>query len=444
MRSKIADSLPKISWGFFFATLIFIPFRFKLFQIERPVGIIWEDYTDLIFYLTDLTVLLTLATWFVTLIISRKKVKKGPAFLTLPLVGLTLVAFLTSFTSIDPMLSIYHSIRLAILLGFYLYVINHVSSLGQIIPALVFMTVVQSLVAVTQVLTQHSLGLKFLGEFDLDPAWRGVSVVWSDTIRSLRAYGLSDHPNILGGCLVFALTFLTFWHLDKKPVSSGLSIVIGLGLLALFFTFSRSAWLGLLVGAIFIAYHRYIKQKRFPRTEAIFLASLVLLLVPFLWANRELLGIRLGEQISIQQIQPELGSMGERRVLTSAANTVFAEHAIFGIGLGGSPQAFFREFPVFPIDYAPPHNVLISAALETGLIGALFYLLLLISPWLAAYTFRKRKVSNEFIATSAVLLAFTVIGFFDVYPWLVQAGRLLQYLTWGLWAHFFEVNTFKS
>lgn len=444
MRSKIADSLPKISWGFFFATLVLIPFRYKLFQIQRPVGIIWEDYTDLIFYLTDLTVLLTLAPWFVSLLITRKKLKRGPAFLTLPLIGLTLVAFVTSFTSIDPVLSVYHSIRLAILLGFYLYVINHVSSLGQIIPALVVMAVIQSVVAVTQVLTQHSLGLRFLGEFELDPAWRGVSVVWSDTIRSLRAYGLSDHPNILGGCLVFSLIFLTFWNLEKKSMSSGLSVAIALALLALFFTFSRSAWLGLMVSGVFIAYHRYLKQKRLPRTEVIFLSSLLLLLIPFLWANSELLGIRLGERISIEQIQPELGSMGERRVLTSAANTVFAEHAILGIGLGGSPQAFFREFPVFPIDYAPPHNALISVALETGLIGALFYLLLLVSPWLAGYFSRKKLFSSEFLATSAVLLAFTVIGFFDVYPWLVQAGRLMQYLIWGLWANSFGANLVKS
>ncbi len=443
MRSKIADSLPKISWGFFFATLVLIPFRYKLFQIERPVGLIWEDYTDIIFYLTDLTLLLTLVTWILELFLTKKKIKKGPAFLTLPLVGLTIVTFVTAFTSIDPVLSFYHSIRLAILLGFYLYVINHVSSLRQLIPALIVMTAVQSLVAVTQVLTQHSLGLKFLGEFDLDPAWRGVSVVWSDTIRSLRAYGLSDHPNILGGCLVFGLLLLTFWNLEKQPMSSGLTIVIALGLIALFFTFSRSAWLGLLAGAFFIAYHRYIKHKRYPQTEMIFLSSLALLLIPFLWANSELLGLRLGERISIQQIQPELGSMGERRVLTSAANTVFAEHALLGIGLGGSPQAFFREFPVFPVDYAPPHNVLISAALETGLIGALFYSLLLVSPWLAAYFSRKRIFSNEFIATSAVLLAFTVIGFFDVYPWLVQAGRLIQYLTWGLWANFFQTYLLK-
>ena len=46
----------------------------------------------------------------------------------------------------------------------------------------------------------------WLGELVLDPRQNGVSVVaTSGTERLLRAYGLTDHPNILGGLLVFGL-----------------------------------------------------------------------------------------------------------------------------------------------------------------------------------------------------------------------------------------------
>jgi len=55
------------------------------------------------------------------------------------------------------------------------------------------------------VIHQGDLGLQLLGEYRLDPAWEGVSIVWMEGLRTLRAYGLSDHPNILGGSLAFAL-----------------------------------------------------------------------------------------------------------------------------------------------------------------------------------------------------------------------------------------------
>jgi O-antigen ligase len=167
------------------------------------------------------------------------------------------------------------------------------------------------------------------------------------------------------------------------------------------------------------------------------LIALIFLLLPFIWANQELVGIRLNERISFEEIEPELGSMGERRVLTSAANDLFSENAILGVGIGASPRAFLVAFPDFPVNYAPPHNVILVAALETGLLGGLLYLILLLAPWVSMYVNRKFVFSIELLASSAVLLAVGTVGFFDCYPWCSWSGQLWQHFAWGLWGSFY-------
>jgi O-antigen ligase len=436
MRSKIADSLPKISWGFFFATLVLIPFRFRFLLLSRPIGAVWRDYTDFILFASDITLVLTLLTWLFHLYLQPRKILRGPALLTLPLIGLTLAALATSVTSIDPALSFYHSVRLVMLFGFYLYIVNNVKSIGQIVPPILIQLAIQAPIAITQILKQKSIGLQFLGEYELDPAWRGVSVIWTETARSLRAYGLSDHPNILGGCLALAFLLVAVWLLYRENKWPVLAIgILGAGGIALLLTFSRSAWLGVIGGAVFVAL--YVLRRKTPdlrRRSVIIAAALLLIISPFIWVNLELLGVRLGANSSFEELPAERGSIGGRRVLISAANEVFAKNAILGVGIGTTPQAFEREFPTMPIDYQPAHMVLLTAAVETGLLGAMFYLVLLTAPWLAIFLTRSVNMTPDLIATSALLLALTIIGLFDYYPWMLTSGRLWQYLAWGLWA----------
>ena len=57
----------------------------------------------------------------------------------------------------------------------------------------------------------------------LDPTQSGVSIVAaSGGSRLLRAYGLTDHPNILGGCLAFGLLLLLALDLQGVLVSCDL------------------------------------------------------------------------------------------------------------------------------------------------------------------------------------------------------------------------------
>jgi hypothetical protein len=95
--------------------------------------------------------------------------------------------------------------------------------------------------------------------------------------------------------------------------------------------------------------------------------------------------------------------------------------------------------PKFDFYYQPPHLALLNAAAETGIFGAMFFFMALTIPWLAVWLRRRRlNFSLHFVGACAVLLAVSVVGLFDYYPWLLAPGRFWQWMAWGLWAAFYE------
>ena len=140
-------------------------------------------------------------------------------------------------------------------------------STNEIILPLAGMVTVQALVGIMQVLQQHSIGWQSLGELELDPAWSGVSIVWANGVRSLRAYGLSDHPNILGGCFAFGLILLATWFIQTDSTRRTLiGAVFALGTIGLFLTFSRAAWLATTLGVAWIVMFLY-RTRTDPRSS---------------------------------------------------------------------------------------------------------------------------------------------------------------------------------
>jgi len=432
--TAILRSLALLSFGL---TIVLAPFRSRLILQARPHPPVYGDYTDFILFASDITLLVTLGLWLASLVLKPRRLSYGPFFLSLPIAGFTLIGLFSSIFSIDIPLSLYHSIRLLFLLGLYLYVINEISNIEKLILPISLMVIIQAVIGIEQVLQQSSVGLQFLGELELNPAWKGISIVSAQGIRSLRAYGLSDHPNILGGFLAFGLILIATWYVSSatkwRPI---VAVLFSLSALGLFLTFSRSAWLALLAGISFIAILLWrLKQQAFLYNGITLVATSLILLVPFVWQNLEYLGVRLNWGDSFQNIPQENQSIGERVLLNKSANEIFADHALIGVGLGTFPLALQAKYPQFPVDYQPPHVVLLDVAAEIGIFGALFYAIAMTTPWLALWWNRKRLVfSPALIGGSALLLAVSVVGFFDYYTWLLVPGRFWYWFAWGLWA----------
>lgn len=422
--------------GAFWSTVILIPLRLRFLTFPRPQPPVYADFTDFIFFASDLMMLATLMIWIFSLRFKPGGIAWGSPFLTVPLAGITLVSMFSVLFSADVGLSFYHLIRLILLFGFYLFVINEIRNLSLIIAPLAIQISIQAIVAIVQILAQQSVGLSQLGEIDLDPSWSGVSIVWAEGIRSLRAYGLTDHPNILGGCLAFGLILLASHYLTAKKGRTLLIAVFTLAALGLFFTFSRSAWLAAGIGMVVIAISlfRVKRYGEFRVLSGLFITSTIVM-TPFIWHNLAYIGVRLNHQGSFEQNAHENQAIGERLILNQIANEIFLSKPLTGAGVGAFPLALQIQRPSYPYNHQPAHVVLLNVAAETGILGGLFYIMLITFPWLAIWIYRHQlNFTTDLIAACALLLATTVVGFFDYYTWFSTPGRLWQWLAMGLWA----------
>lgn len=445
-RRQVAAWLEVLAYTALAATIILIPFRYRMTLLARPFEPVYGDYTDFLLFASDISLLLTLWLWLASLLLQPRRLTFGPLFLTLPLAGMVTMSLVSVIFSVDRPLSLYHLARLVLLAGLYLYCLNQVKTLAALIVPVAVQIFVQAAVGIGQSLQQRSLGLAALGELVLDPAWPGVSIVWAEGVRYLRAYGLTDHPNILGGCLAFGLVLLWGWYVSaparRRVLPAG---VVTLGSLALFLTFSRAAWLAAAGGLLLIAVVLLKSGKSGAWRNGLNLMFAVLIvLFPFIWQNAAYLGVRLNWNNSLTRVADESRSAHERRALNAAANSIFAENAVTGVGVGAFPVALRQQAPDFPFNYQPPHLALLQAAAETGLFGAVCYSLALVAPWLALWFNRGRLAfSPGLLAISAVLAAVTLVGLFDYYTWLLAPGRLWQWLVWGVWGSLY-LNVYQG
>jgi O-antigen ligase len=419
----------------FYATLVLLPFRSRVVLLARPNDPIFKDYTDFLLFLPDITLFAALLVWAYATWMERKPVRFGPAYMWIPLTGLSIAGLLSVIFSVDRALSLYHAIRFGLLFLFYLYVVNGRISILEIGLAIGVQGTLQSIVAIGQSVSQRSVGLQAFGEYDLDPLWSGVSIVSDGSMRFLRAYGLTDHPNILGGCLAFGLLAVLGVYLHGEPARLQwiAAIMFASMSLALLLTFSRASWLSFITGTGLVV----VLEARAGRREN--LKSMIrlgigtsMLLIPFIVSNRGYLGARLNAGDSFEDVRAEAQSMDERLFLNQTANRIFARHPLTGVGLSASPVAMKMEFPEFPTYYQPPHFTLLAAAVETGIVGAMFYFLLMVLPWMVFLRRRNLWTNPNVIGAAGLLLAVTVVGFFDYYTWFSTAGRLWQWLAWGL------------
>ena len=323
------------------------------------------------------------------------------------------------------------ALALALVAALGLYILNEVDDFERLVVPLMAMIVVQAVVAIGQVAAQGSLGLQVVGEQVLRLPDGGLSIVAAaDGSGSLRAYGLTDHPNILGGILAFALIILASVRGLAGVRSSARWLVFALGVVVLFLTFSRSGWIAYAVGiAVAVAMLAVMRDRPAVRRLLLAAAGSLLVCAPLVVAFAPSVSARINVA---GPIAAETRSIEERVALAQGAIRVLLEQPILGVGLGNLPQAMRVPEPGFDQEQAA-HVVLLDVAAETGVVGAACYLFLILAPWVALVRARSRW-TPALVAASGVLAAITTVGFFDHYTWTTPAGLIWVAIALGLWA----------
>nr|MCW1967424.1 hypothetical protein [Anaerolineae bacterium] len=261
--SKLADRLGVVILAF---AVFAAPLRWRATLAERPNLPIYADFTSI---LLPLSLVAMLAAGLFAAFASPPAQISRPRALGVEhglLAALLACMALSSLTALDPLLSFWQMAQWLALIGASIWLLRRHTPLFEngLRVGLMGFVLCQSLIGIGQVVQQRSLGLAALGEWALDPHVRGVSVVMLGDLRFLRAYGLADHPNTLGGALALALLFLLFSPLatTRRVSRAVITFAHSLGALALYLTFSRAAWLawgiGLVVGAGWLAWRRQV------------------------------------------------------------------------------------------------------------------------------------------------------------------------------------------
>ena len=448
MRSRFAHLLETFSIWALAAFLLTLPFWRHRVLLHRPGDPVFFEFHDITLYTNELLGWAAVGAWLLSRLAARKKghLRLGPWFVTGPLAGFWLLGAMGIPFAVDPLYAGYQTFRLLLLAALYLLLVNAPLRRGAIAWPLAAGMVLQAAVAVPQFLLGRSIGLRRLGEVVMDAGWPGASVVMVGDARWLRAHGFTQHPNLLAGCLMAMLLVVGGYYLAQSTWKRlPLLIALSLGFTTLLLTFSRAAWLGLLLGGgtmvatLVWARHRGQWSPNWP-TVGFLAAVLLLVAVGFVAVNWPLLQPRLG----LTSQGTEIRSVEARLLQIPAARELIRMRPVLGVGLGNYPTALYRlardMVRAYPV-YQPVYNVVLLVTAELGILGGLLWLGLISLPWLNLWLRRGQiRITPWWAGLSGALLALTTVSFFDSYVWASHQGRLMMWLVLGLWAREWETG----
>jgi len=267
-----------------------------------------------------------------------------------------------------------------------------------------------------QYLEQTSPGTKWLGISSHAPEVLGDSVVLVKGERILRSYGVFEHPNIFGGYLVVAIISVLLLFSQKIKDQSNtknhsmLFIWLVIFFSALVWTFSRSAWLGLITIGLILYWmfkKKYLEKIKLKIKPLALLSSLGLIIIVFVisWSAIQ---TRLGQ--NYLQNDFEQRSISERVEGFEKWKEIFSENWLLGTRVGNYTADFDK----------PVHNSFLLALAEIGVIGSLFFTIC----FYGVFCENKKAL--------ILFLPFVMIAMFDHYLWSSYAGLVLVGLVAGL------------
>ena len=262
--------------------------------------------------------------------------------------------------------------------------------------------------------------------FSLDP----VSVYLKTDVFLGRPFSSLGHPNYLGYFLILTLPFSVFITVQaKRNFTKALGIFnILVQLVALGFTFSRGAWLGILAAGWFysLIYGLAHKKKAIHFCWVVPLIVIALLIAVNVWPSSKGRLTLAGENSR---------SLQSRLLVWQASWHAFQKNPLGGTGL----DTFYLIFPRYqnqklltleqPNEIADrTHNGVLETLVNTGLIGLITYLIFLVSLYLVCLKTVFQNKSNA----KLILLGLSVLFGLGVANQFGFSTTVHQVYFWGI------------
>jgi len=265
----------------------------------------------------------------------------------------------------------------------YKFALNKAYPYKRLELAIIVSGTVQSIIAVSQFVKNGSLGIKFLGESVIGSNIAGVAKISLFGVKHIRAYGTFPHPNVLAGFLVLPIFIVIDILINSKIARAKNSDIVShetnllsnsetlyflfllILILGFILTFSRSAYLGLIIG-FFIYFLKYLNVRKLYTKHKFSLAIL--------------LSICITLAITTWETKPNslfsLQSYEERSLYNHVSREIISNHPFQGVGIG---QFVFEEYMLHETfqgwQYQPVHNLYLLITSEIGIIGIILFLL---------------------------------------------------------------------
>lgn len=257
----------------------------------------------------------------------------------------------------------------------------------------------QLILVILQLIYKHSIQgiFYFFGERYFTLSTPGVAKAVLQGTEFLRPYGTFSHPNSLAGFYLliyfFVLTNKTLKNIFLKYSLLFVCIIL------VFLSFSKIA----IITLILLSIGYYLPAHGFKKCKVCFLAKIVVPVV-------------VGLIFVSAQTDPL--SLQKRLTLITDAWRIYADHPIFGVGLG----SYLVAQNQFPIKYSyfflqPVHNIFLLFLTETGIIISL------VVGWLIVNWLKNKKFF--FTSASLLLVSIFITGSFDHYWLTLQQNFLL-------------------
>jgi len=417
--------LEKILQWFLSAFVFLLPWQTVWIIYEWYIGTDKLQHATIQFFATEALLWVSICVFFAWYYKQYKARGSHPHFTLskkrLFLISLLLFILYTSFSflwSSEPELARQHSLYFVEALFLFLMIGLGPVDVHKLIKWFVLGSIAPACLGIVQFVTQQVIGSSLLGIATHVPETAGSSIVSVDEGRLLRAYGPMSHPNIFGGYLVVSL--FGVFSIYRKTHKNVWLCVMPFIITALFFTFSRSAWLAaalLVVGTVAYAYKHKVKQMMYVGGGTIMYAVILSVVCSQFLVGRLLISNA-----------HEVSSLTERVSYFAEAEELLSQNPILGVGPGNyviSLVEVYRERPAW--EYQPVHNVFVLFVTELGGVGVGIVVLMI------AFYVRVFVRNKQILYTILVVVGvFLPILLFDHYLYSSYIGLIFAGILAGL------------
>jgi len=410
----------KLTKFFFYLLILFLPTQFgKHFWPDSSfVYGLRLDYLSPTIYLTDIFIFLIFVFNIKASLGILRRIKKLQ-------LGIFLIFILSLIVGIslakNPVAGAYGLVKFFEFsyLAFYIY--QNIKSFNKKILFYLLLVglIFESSLSFLQYINQGSIGniLYFFGERQYSFQTPGVAKALINGQLILRPYATFSHPNVLAGYLIVNTFFLFLFTPRGKIAKSFLTIALIFTTLSFLLSLSRVSILDWIVCLLFLfailIYKKYKKGKSNVKISFVAIVGLLVVLSTFFFQKSIIIQRFLSTSLLDESIT-------QRKDLIHQGVLMFSKNPVFGVGLNN----FFNNLNPFSekiLLIQPAHNIFILMLSETGVIGFLFLICILILGISRVLSLKGDK-RNYLIC---IFFSICFLGSFDHYFFTLQQGQLL-------------------